>query len=137
MSVSINTCNDDRHITSLADYSDSWYFLLKKVTPKALDAVPIRQHLNHCICDRTDSSGTSTGTAWGERGADEIAGLVSGGKYTPSGMTNDLNRQLCFLIILFRSFRIYSFGYCRRGFVTIIFKLFLLMKRKLILKKAA
>ena len=41
----------------------------------------------------------ATGTAWGEWGADEIAGLVSGGSqlgYTPSGMTNGFELSTLF-----------------------------------------
>lgn len=41
----------------------------------------------------------ATGTAWGEWGVDEIAGLVSGGSqlgYTPSGMTNGFELSTLF-----------------------------------------
>ena len=41
----------------------------------------------------------ATGTAWGEWGVDEIAGLVSGGSqlgYTPSGMSNGFELSTLF-----------------------------------------
>ena len=70
---------------------------VEKVTPKALDAVPDKTAfkplyiLMAVLIVLTPLGLLATGTAWGEWGADEIAGLVSGGSqlgYTPSGMTN-------------------------------------------------
>lgn len=58
---------------------------VEKVTPKALDAVPDKTAfkplyiLMAVLIVLTPLGLLATGTAWGEWGADEIAGLVSGG----------------------------------------------------------
>ena len=58
---------------------------VEKVTPKALDVVPDKTAfkplyiLMAVLIVLTPLGLLATGTAWGEWGADEIAGLVSGG----------------------------------------------------------
>ena len=78
---------------------------VEKVTPKALDAVPDKTAfkplyiLMAVLIVLTPLGLLATGTAWGEWGADEIAGLVSGGSqlgYTPSGMTNGFELSTLF-----------------------------------------
>ena len=77
----------------------------EKVTPKALDVVPDKTAfkplyiLMAVLIVLTPLGLLATGTAWGEWGADEIAGLVSGGSqlgYTPSGMTNGFELSTLF-----------------------------------------
>ena len=78
---------------------------VEKVTPKALDVVPDKTAfkplyiLMAVLIVLTPLGLLATGTAWGEWGADEIAGLVSGGSqlgYTPSGMTNGFELSTLF-----------------------------------------
>ena len=78
---------------------------VEKVTPKALDTVPDKTAfkplymLMAVLIELTPLGLLATGTAWGEWGADEIAGLISGGSplgYTPAGMVNGLELSALF-----------------------------------------
>ena len=97
--------NEIIHNTLNAFYEKKSNTFVEKVTPKALDAVPDKTAfkplyiLMAVLIVLTPLGLLATGTAWGEWGADEIAGLVSGGSqlgYTPSGMTNGFELSTLF-----------------------------------------
>lgn len=78
---------------------------VEKVTPKALDEIPDQAAwkpiylLMTVLILLTPLGLLATGTAWGEWGVDELAGLATGGSvlgYTPAGMENGFELSALF-----------------------------------------
>lgn len=78
---------------------------VEKVTPKALDEIPDQTAwkpiylLMTVLILLTPLGLLATGTAWGEWGVDELAGLATGGSvlgYTPAGMENGFELSALF-----------------------------------------